>query len=106
MDDQARQTNDSSLPIVTSMQRFAHHGLHQAYTPRSTKLKSYHCLSYHLLQTHQTSWKRSVEVLELPNMKTVPLLEEGIQQTSLVRKNNISRRGCGKIVLVHCLENW
>ena len=25
-------TNDSSLPIVTSMQRFAHHGLRQAYS--------------------------------------------------------------------------
>ena len=32
LDDQARQTNDSSLPIVTSMQRFAHHGLRQAYS--------------------------------------------------------------------------
>ena len=25
-------TNDSSLPIVTSMQHFAHHGLRQAYS--------------------------------------------------------------------------
>ena len=25
-------TNDSSLPIVTSMQCFAHHGLRQAYS--------------------------------------------------------------------------
>ena len=25
-------TNDSSLPIVTSMQRFTHHGLRQAYS--------------------------------------------------------------------------
>ena len=33
-DDQACQTNDSSLPIVTSMQRFAHHELRQAYEAR------------------------------------------------------------------------
>ena len=34
LDDQAYQTNDSSLPIVTSMQRFAHHRLCQAYEAR------------------------------------------------------------------------
>ena len=31
LDDQARQQM-TSLSIVTSMQRFAHHGLHQAYS--------------------------------------------------------------------------
>ena len=34
-------TNDSSLPIVTSMQRFAHHGLRQAYNKEKEKVATY-----------------------------------------------------------------
>ena len=49
-------------------------------------------LSYHLLQTRQTSWKRGLEVTELPNVKTVPLVAEGIQQTFSVHKSNVSRQ--------------
>ena len=34
-------TNDSSLTIVTSMQRFAHHGLRQAYSKIRKKVATY-----------------------------------------------------------------
>ena len=34
-------TNDSSLPNVTSMQRFVHHGLHQAYSKEKEKVATY-----------------------------------------------------------------
>ena len=34
-------TNDSSLPIVTSMQHFAHHGLRQAYSKEKEKVATY-----------------------------------------------------------------
>ena len=34
-------TSDSSLPIVTSMQRFVHHGLRQAYSKEKENLATY-----------------------------------------------------------------
>ena len=34
-----------------------------------------------LLRTRPTSWKWGLEVSELPNMKAVPLVAEGVQQT-------------------------
>ena len=34
-------TNDSSLPIVTSMQRFSLHGLRQAYSKEKEKVATY-----------------------------------------------------------------
>ena len=66
----------------------------------NTRLKTYHYLPYRLLWTPQTSWKRGLEVSVLCNVKTVPLVAESVQQMSSVHKSNVSRSGCGKIVLV------
>ena len=49
-------------------------------------------LSYHSLRTRQTSWIWGLEVTELPNVKTVPIVAESIQQTFSVHKSNIIRQ--------------
>ena len=81
---------------------------------RSTRLKSYHCLSYHSLRTCQTSsaGPRGVGTAKHEGSATCgrrhstnifASQKHPIRVTS--HKNNISRRGCGKIGLIHCLEN-
>ena len=60
---------------------------------RNTRLKSYYILlSYHSLRTRHTSWMWGLEVTELPNVKTVPIVAESIQQTFSVHKSNIIRQ--------------
>ena len=41
LDDQARQQMTRHFLIVTSMQRFAHHGLRQAYSKGKEKVATY-----------------------------------------------------------------